>query len=230
MPHVLAVLFAFILAPTPSPTISPLPSAIVQWYARQGAAASGLDPALVRAVIDAESGGDPHAVSKAGAVGMMQLEKATASDCGIHNRFDTLANVVCGSKTLAYLVRRYGIEEGLASYNYGAGNVGSIGGHFSKLPVETQGYVKDIILEYDELQHLTIAAMAPPAPRARAPIVANAGAWSPSLLLPLDLGATSYCTMPSIAYSFTGPSISISFTPSAENATQGLAEVDTATD
>lgn len=158
------MLFAFVLTPTPSPTISPLPSAIVQWYAARGAAASGLDPALVRAVIDAESGGDPRAVSKAGAIGMMQLEPQTAGDCGIHNRFDPLQNVECGSKTLAYLVRRYGIEQGLASYNFGAGNVGSIDGHFSKLPVETQGYVKDVILEYDELQHLTLTAHAPRAP------------------------------------------------------------------
>lgn len=156
-----AIVAAGLAVPTPSPTISPLPSRVVQWYARRGALASGLDVSLVRAVIDAESGGDPSAVSKAGAIGMMQLLSDTASDCGIHDRFDPSDNVDCGSRTLAYLVHRYGIESGIAAYNFGAGNVESAGGHFSKLPQETQTYVKNVVEEYDELQHESLEAQAP---------------------------------------------------------------------
>jgi len=156
-----ALLALAVGVPTPSPTISPLNSAVVQWYAQRGADASGLDPALVRAVIDAESGGDPRAVSKAGAIGMMQLASATASDCGIHNVFDPLANVQCGSRTLGYLVHRYGVEEGIAAYNFGSGDVEATGNHLSKMPVETQQYVKAVIEEYDLLQHESLEAQAP---------------------------------------------------------------------
>ncbi|MBV8374237.1 MAG: lytic transglycosylase domain-containing protein [Candidatus Eremiobacteraeota bacterium] len=156
-------------APTPSPTISPLPSAVVQWYAQRAAAQSGLDPALVRAVIDAESGGDPKAVSKAGAIGMMQLAAATAGDCGIHDRFDPMQNVDCGAKTLGYLVHRYGITTGIAAYNFGSGDVDSVGNHLSKMPAETQTYVKNVIEEYDLLQHTTLDVLAPAAPATPSP-------------------------------------------------------------
>jgi Transglycosylase SLT domain len=160
--------------PTPSPTISPLPSAIVQWYAQRGADASGLDISLVRAVIDAESGGDPKAVSKAGAIGMMQLEPATAGDCGIHDRFDPGQNVECGARTLAYLVHRYGVETGIAAYNFGPGSVDAVGGHFTKMPLETQQYVKSVIDDYDDRQHedLTVVAPSPTPAPAPAPLPA----------------------------------------------------------
>lgn len=166
------MLTAVINAPTPSPTISPLPSPVVQWYAQRGAEVSGLDPALVRAVIEAESGGDPKAVSKAGAIGMMQLASATASDCGIHDAFDPLQNVQCGSRTLGYLVHRYGVQTGIAAYNFGSGDVESVGGHLSKMPVETQNYVKAVVEEYDVLQHETLDAAAPEALAALQPAAA----------------------------------------------------------
>lgn len=163
----IALLAAAIAAssPTPSPALSPLPSGVVQWYAQRGAIASGLDPALVRAVIDAESGGDPRAVSGAGAVGMMQLASGTASDCGIRDRFDPLANVECGARTLGYLIRRFGMEGGIAAYNFGSGNVEASGGHVSKMPHETQAYVKTVIDGYDALQHEVVHAVAPAQPR-----------------------------------------------------------------
>ncbi len=179
-----AVLLAGILAiPTPSPTISPLPAPVVQWYAQRGAAISGLDPALVRAVIDAESGGDPRAVSKAGAIGMMQLEKPTASDCGIDNAFDPEANVECGARTLGYLVRRFGVARGIAAYNFGAGNVAASGDHLSKMPVETQQYVRSVIDEYDALQHEMPLPSHPPEP----PAARSEPALSPFEMYPFAL-------------------------------------------
>ena len=166
------MLMAAINAPTPSPTISPLPSPVVQWYAQRGAEVSGLDPALVRAVIEAESGGDPKAVSKAGAIGMMQLASSTASDCGIHDLFDPVQNVQCGARTLGYLVHRYGVENGIAAYNFGSGDVDSVGGHLSKMPVETQNYVKAVVEEYDVLQHESLEAAAPETLDAPQPVAA----------------------------------------------------------
>jgi soluble lytic murein transglycosylase-like protein len=159
---VVELILALALVPTPSPTISPLPSPIVQWYALKGAAESRLDPALVRAVIDAESDGDPNAVSSAGAVGLMQLEPATAFDCGIHDRFDPIQNVECGSRTLALLVRRYGIQGALEAYNFGEGNVASVHGDLSRMPEETQDYVWKVTLWYGALRHFALRAEPPP--------------------------------------------------------------------
>lgn len=147
--------------PTPSPRISPLPAPIVNYYAMTGAHASGLDPALVLAVILAESGGDPRAVSRAGAVGMMQLEPGVASDCGIPDRYRPLDNVRCGSLTLACLIRRYGLATALAAYNYGSGNVERAHRRFSRMPPETRRYVADVVLDYDILQHRALYVMPP---------------------------------------------------------------------
>lgn len=139
--------------PTPTPRLSPLPPAAVAHYARAGSHASGLDSSLILAVIRAESGGDPRAVSTAGAAGMMQLGSATAHDCGIADRFDAQANVLCGSRTLALLVRRYGLSRALAAYNFGSAAVDGVGGHISRMPPETQRYVREVISDYDALQH-----------------------------------------------------------------------------
>ena len=147
--------------PTPSPRISPLPAPIVNYYAMTGARASGLDPALILAVILAESGGDPRAVSRADAVGMMQLEPATAADCGIADRYEPLDNVLCGSHTLSHLIRRYGLIAGLASYNYGSANVERAHRRFSNMPAETKRYVADVVLDYDMLQHRTLYVTPP---------------------------------------------------------------------
>jgi len=154
--------------PTPSATLSPLPAPIVNYYSAVGARASGLDTALVRAVIATESAGDPRAVSRARAVGMMQLEPSTAQDCGIRNRYDPAENVMCGSRTLALLVRRYGLADGIARYNCGAGTAAGVGGHLSRMPVETQRYVATVITAYDVLQHVDLPIQSPtPAPRLR---------------------------------------------------------------
>lgn len=143
------MLAALVAAPTPSPTLSPLPSAVINWYAAEGTKASGLDTALVRAVIDAESAGDPRAVSAAGAVGLMQLEPDTASDCGVSDRFDALSNVRCGANLLAGLVHRFGFRDGIAAYNFGPGNVEN----GRPWPDETKAYVASVIARYDALQH-----------------------------------------------------------------------------
>ncbi|MHB8704024.1 MAG: lytic transglycosylase domain-containing protein [Candidatus Tyrphobacter sp.] len=164
------MILAVLIAPTPSPILSPLPSHVVNYYAVRGAQVSGLDATLVRSVIDNESDDDPKAVSKAGAVGLMQIEPATASDCGIHDRYDALNNAICGSRTLGYLVHDFGLQRGIAAYNWGAGNVQA---HplESTWPAETRTYVANVVSEYDALQHDgTLVAIAPsPIPATPAP-------------------------------------------------------------
>lgn len=157
-----------VAAPTPSPTL-PLPTPVVNYYAAQGARASGLDAALVRAIIDNESAGDPHAVSRAGAVGLMQLEPAASSDCGGIERLDAGQNAACGSRLLASLIRSYGsLRLGIAAYNWGAGNVRAHPDE-AAWPKETRNYVASVVARYDALQHVALvistpAPVATPAP------------------------------------------------------------------
>ena len=89
-----------------------------------------LDPALVEAVVRAESSGNPRAVSRAQAYGLMQLKVATAGDMAgrpvsIDELFDPRMNVEMGWRYLKYLLARYRDNEKLAlmAYNAGLGNV-----------------------------------------------------------------------------------------------------------
>jgi len=82
-------------------------------------------PSLVKAVIKAESGGDPNAVSDKGAKGLMQLMPETARDMGVRDPFNETQNMIGGVKYLKQMLDRYkGDEEkALAAYNAGPGNV-----------------------------------------------------------------------------------------------------------
>lgn len=126
-------------------SLSPL---AVQTLVSDGAASSGVSPALINAVIMAESGGDPSAVSVAGAQGLMQLMPGTASGCGIADAFDPEQNVQCGSQYLHALLVRYGnnVELAVAAYNAGPGAVDRYHG----IPpyAETQAYVQRVLAAY----------------------------------------------------------------------------------
>jgi len=80
-----------------------------------------IDPALIRAVIHAESHFDPLAISKTGAKGLMQLMPATAKELGIKDSFNAQQNIRAGSKHLARLIRKYGGNITLVSAAYNAG-------------------------------------------------------------------------------------------------------------
>jgi len=107
----------------------------------EAAQAYHVRPELVQAVIDAESRGDPSAVSRAGAEGLMQLMPATSEQYGVFNPFDPQANVNGGTHYLADLLRRYrgNLRLALAAYNAGPGAVSAARGipNFG----ETQAYV-----------------------------------------------------------------------------------------
>lgn len=88
-----------------------------------GSAASeyGLDAALLRALIHAESAFDPRALSHKGAQGLTQLMPATASSLGVQNAFDPAENIRGGARYLAGLLRDFNGDERLATAAYNAG-------------------------------------------------------------------------------------------------------------
>jgi len=86
-----------------------------------GAQASGLSPALVNAMIVTESHGDPAAISRAGAQGLMQLMPATAATYGVFNAFDPESNVSGGCRYMRDLLSRYHNDVSLALAAYNAG-------------------------------------------------------------------------------------------------------------
>jgi soluble lytic murein transglycosylase-like protein len=119
------------------------------------ALANRLEPALITAVIVAESGGDPQAVSKRGARGLMQLMPATARRYGVSNVFDPEQNIRAGAQYLADLGARYqnDLELMLAAYNAGPEAVDAQGGRIPPFR-ETLEYVPKVMQIYHRLLDL----------------------------------------------------------------------------
>ena len=107
----------------------------------------GVDPALIRAVIQAESGGDPLAVSRAGARGLMQLMPGTAAELSVGNAFDPVENIMGGTRYLSRLLDRYrgDVKLALAAYNWGMGNLEK---RPDTMPLETKNYINKVENQY----------------------------------------------------------------------------------
>lgn len=111
-----------------------------------------LDPALIRAVIHAESGFQPRAVSRQGARGLMQLMPATARELGVKNSFDSHSNILAGSAYLAKLLQNFNGDIRLASAAYNAGP--SAVAKYAGIPpyAETKAYVKRVEILFKRYQ------------------------------------------------------------------------------
>jgi len=118
---------------------------------RRQASQLKVDPALVLAVIHAESFYDKNAVSRAGAVGLMQLMPKTAERFGVSNRNDALQNIRGGVLYLRHLLKLfdYDIRLVLAAYNAGESAVAKYGNQIPPYP-ETQQYVKKVVTYYQQ--------------------------------------------------------------------------------
>jgi hypothetical protein len=107
--------------------------------------AHGVDPMLVKALIQVESNYRPGARSPKGAMGLMQLMPSTAREYKVRNPFDPKANIEAGIKHLKGLIDRFGdrVELALAAYNAGEGAVKK----FNGVPPyrETRNYVSKIL-------------------------------------------------------------------------------------
>ena len=116
------------------------------------AVSSALEPNLLRAVIVVESGFNSRAVSKRGAIGLMQLMPATASRFGVSNPFDARQNVHAGARYLKFLIDRFGhdVRLALAAYNAGEDAVARNGGQIPPFS-ETMAYVPRVLKIYQML-------------------------------------------------------------------------------
>ena len=112
------------------------------------AARHNVDPNLVRAVVKVESNFNSNAVSRKGAMGLMQLMPSTARSLNVQNPFDPAQNVDAGVRHLKQLLENYGgdVKLTLAAYNAGSGAVARSAG----VPrfAETQNYVRRITTLY----------------------------------------------------------------------------------
>ena len=124
-------------------------SALYDEVIESAAAAHGVRPELVRAVIQVESGFNPRARSNKGAMGLMQLMPQTAAGLGVDNPWDPVQNIQGGVAYLGSLIREFGDEVlALAAYNAGPGAVNRYG---QRIPPyrETQDYVNKITRRTD---------------------------------------------------------------------------------
>lgn len=129
------------------------------------AKSAGVEPNLLRAVIVVESGFNSSAVSKRGAVGLMQLMPATATRFGVSNRYDPRQNVRGGAQYLSFLINRFhqNVRLALAAFNAGEDAVDRSSGQIPPF-VETLEYVPKVLKIYQTLidrqqRQTTLAAL-----------------------------------------------------------------------
>jgi soluble lytic murein transglycosylase-like protein len=142
--------YARMAAPAPAAALAPRPMTfdrvspfdpVIAHYA----VLHGMDLSLVRAIIEAESAFDPLALSRAGAIGLMQLMPMTARELGV-NPFVPEQNIEGGVRYFAELLSRFGtIELALVAYNAGPGFAQRYARGQTALYGETREYVRQVL-------------------------------------------------------------------------------------
>ena len=122
-------------------------------YISRAAALYEVDPLLIKAVIQAESGFDRRAVSRRGAKGLMQLMPETVADMNVKDPFDAEDNIHGGTRYLRWLLNTFegDLQLSLAAYNAGPQCVRKLG-RIPRIP-ETERYVKKVLATYQDLQN-----------------------------------------------------------------------------
>lgn len=125
-----------------------IPPERLERIVNEAAARHDLDPALVSSVIDVESNWNQSAISRKGALGLMQLIPTTAGEMGVRDAFDPAQNIEGGASYLRLLLDRFhgDIPKSLAAYNAGPAAVERRGA-IPNIP-ETQAYVKKVTTDY----------------------------------------------------------------------------------
>lgn len=113
-----------------------------------------LDPALLAAIAEQESGFNQSAQSGAGAMGIMQLMPDTAEGLGV-DPSDLRGNLEGGAKYIRQMLDKYDgdVEKALAAYNAGPGSLDSVNGDISQLSGETQKYVPSVMERYNKFKN-----------------------------------------------------------------------------
>ncbi|MDO5352399.1 MAG: lytic transglycosylase domain-containing protein [Succinatimonas sp.] len=121
-------------------------------FIQKAAMVNDLPKELIQAVIEVESGAIASAVSKKGAMGLMQIMPTTALDLGLKDPFDPNENIHAGSRYLALMLKKFdgSLSLALAAYNAGANNVIRYGG----IPPfnETENFVNKVLKRYHQLR------------------------------------------------------------------------------
>jgi soluble lytic murein transglycosylase-like protein len=142
------------------PASAAAPAIDLDQVVREASTKNRLDPDFVSSVIMAESNFKTHAVSKKGALGLMQLMPATAAQLGVADPFDPKANVEAGTAYLNALLIRYHDDpvKALAAYNAGAFRVKQYNG----VPPyrETRAYISKIVRDFNAKKRAQMKALA----------------------------------------------------------------------
>ena len=151
--HIDASATAWPVAVGPSATSAPPPAGAARWQAsiHRAAAAAGIDPQLLTAVVWTESDFVPDAVSHAGAIGLAQLMPATADMLGV-NPNDPEQNLMGGARYLSDMIDRYDgrLDLALAAYNAGPTRVSRLWDGGPGVPISGR-YVQKVLDRFQQL-------------------------------------------------------------------------------
>lgn len=152
------------IQPSPVTAATPFTPEAMRHMLDRAAAQHNIDADLLASIVHAESAGNPRAVSRAGARGLMQLMPATATNLGVTNSFAPDQNISGGTTYFDQLLTRYHDDIRLAVAAYNAGPAAVDRYHGIPPFVETRAYVARVVREFNRRKLAATQAAAPVAP------------------------------------------------------------------